>query len=59
MREGTTVTLHNAEINMYKGTMRLVLGNSGRIEVAEPASFEVNQDNNLSVIEYEEICVSV
>ncbi|XWS36573.1 hypothetical protein CRYUN_Cryun20dG0096200 [Craigia yunnanensis] len=55
MKEGTTLTLRNAKINLFKGSIRLAVDNLGRIEVTEPASFTVKEDNNLSLIEYEVI----
>ncbi|XP_021895836.1 uncharacterized protein At4g28440 [Carica papaya] len=53
MKEGTTVTLRNAKIDMFKGSMRLAVDKWGRVEVTEPANFTVKEDNNLSLIEYE------
>ncbi|KAL6186985.1 hypothetical protein ACLB2K_043101 [Fragaria x ananassa] len=53
MKEGSTVTLRNAKIDMFKGSMRLAVDKSGRVEVAEHASFTVMADNNLSLIEFE------
>ncbi|KAH6764255.1 Nucleic acid-binding [Perilla frutescens var. hirtella] len=53
MQPGTSVILRNAKIDMFKGTMRLAVDKWGRIEVAEPATFVVKEDNNLSLIEYE------
>ncbi|KAK9188915.1 hypothetical protein WN944_020320 [Citrus x changshan-huyou] len=53
MKEGTTVILRNAKIDMFKGSMRLAVDKWGRVEVAEPANFTVKEDNNLSLIEYE------
>ncbi|XVF00034.1 hypothetical protein REPUB_Repub03eG0251500 [Reevesia pubescens] len=53
MKKGTTVTLRNTKIDMFKGSMRLAVDKWGRVEVAEPASFTVKEDNNLSLIEYE------
>ncbi|XP_009363556.2 uncharacterized protein At4g28440 [Pyrus x bretschneideri] len=53
MQEGSTITLRNAKIDMWKGSMRLAVDKWGRVEVAEPASFTVKEDNNLSLIEYE------
>ncbi|GMH20720.1 hypothetical protein Nepgr_022562 [Nepenthes gracilis] len=51
MKAGTTVILRNAKIDMFKGSMRLVVDKWGRIEVTEPAVFTVKEDNNLSLIE--------
>ncbi|RDX75028.1 hypothetical protein CR513_45141 [Mucuna pruriens] len=53
MNAGATLTLRNAKIDMFKGSMRLAVDRWGRIEVAEPADFEVKEDNNLSLVEYE------
>ncbi|KAK3033585.1 hypothetical protein RJ639_032433 [Escallonia herrerae] len=53
MKPGTTVILRNAKIDMFKGSMRLVVDKWGRVEVTEPASFTVKEDNNLSLVEYE------
>ncbi|KAI3408332.1 uncharacterized protein J3R85_020325 [Psidium guajava] len=51
--EGSTLTLRNAKIEMYKGSMRLAVDRWGRIEVDEPASFTVKTDNNISLVEFE------
>ncbi|CAN1759509.1 Reticulon-like protein B17 [Linum perenne] len=53
MTPGATVILRNAKIDMFKGTMRLAVDKWGRVEVTEPAEFEVKEGNNLSLIEYE------
>eukprot|EP00252_Welwitschia_mirabilis_P010619 TRINITY_DN2399_c0_g1_i1.p2 TRINITY_DN2399_c0_g1~~TRINITY_DN2399_c0_g1_i1.p2 ORF type:complete len:137 (+),score=9.93 TRINITY_DN2399_c0_g1_i1:299-709(+) len=53
MKEGSTVILRNAKIDMFKGSMRLAVDKWGRIEVTEPADFVVKEDNNLSLVEYE------
>ncbi|MCL7024191.1 hypothetical protein MKW94_009602 [Papaver nudicaule] len=53
MKEGSTVILRNAKIDMFKGSMRLAVDKWGRVEVTEPASFTVKEDNNLSLVEYE------
>ncbi|KAG6505023.1 hypothetical protein ZIOFF_037371 [Zingiber officinale] len=53
LKTGATVILRNAKIDMFKGCMRLAVDKWGRIEVAEPANFEVKADNNLSLVEYE------
>ncbi|XP_038704568.1 uncharacterized protein At4g28440-like [Tripterygium wilfordii] len=57
MKEGSTLTLRNAKIDMFKNSMRLAVDKWGRVEVTEPASFTVKEDNNLSLIEYELINV--
>ncbi|KAL9285114.1 hypothetical protein ACSQ67_024506 [Phaseolus vulgaris] len=59
MKEGSTVILRNAKIDMFKGSMRLAVDKWGRVEVTEAASFTVKEDNNLSLIEYELVNVVV
>ncbi|KAG6488019.1 uncharacterized protein At4g28440-like [Zingiber officinale] len=53
LKPGATVILRNAKIDMFKGCMRLAVDKWGRTEVTKPAGFEVNKDNNLSLVEYE------
>ncbi|XP_074302544.1 uncharacterized protein At4g28440-like [Silene latifolia] len=53
MQPGATVILRNAKIDMFKGSMRLAVDKWGRVEVTEPACFEVKENNNLSLVEYE------
>ncbi|RZC59146.1 hypothetical protein C5167_006453 [Papaver somniferum] len=53
MKEGSTVILRNAKIDMFKGSMRLAVDKWGHVEVTESASFTVKEDNNLSLVEYE------
>ncbi|KAF8390400.1 hypothetical protein HHK36_024926 [Tetracentron sinense] len=53
MKPDTTVILRNGKIDMFKGSMRLAVDKWGRVEVTEPASFTVKEDNNLSLVEYE------
>jgi replication factor A1 len=53
MKADSTVIIRNAKIDMFKGSMRLAVDKWGRIEVTEPASFNVKEDNNLSLVEYE------
>lgn len=50
--------LRNAKINMFKGNMRLAVDKFGCIEVIEPVNFVVNEDNNLSLVEYELVNVT-
>ena len=43
---------------MFKGFMRLTVDKWGKIEAAsQPATFEVNTQNNLSAIEYELVTI--
>ncbi|XP_071717817.1 uncharacterized protein At4g28440-like [Rutidosis leptorrhynchoides] len=53
MKPDTTVIIRNAKIDMFKGSMRLAVDKWGLIEVTEPATFTVKEDNNLSLVEYE------
>ncbi|PHU04150.1 hypothetical protein BC332_24972 [Capsicum chinense] len=53
MKSGATIILRNAKIVMFKSTMRLAADKWGRVEVTQPAAFEVKLDNNLSIVEYE------
>ncbi|KAK9707398.1 hypothetical protein RND81_07G195100 [Saponaria officinalis] len=53
MKAGSTVTLRNAKIDMFKGSMRLAVDKWGRIEESDAADFSVKEDNNLSLIEFE------
>jgi replication factor A1 len=53
MKEGATVNLRNAKIDMFKGSMRLAVDKWGRVEPTEAASFKAKEDNNLSLVEYE------
>jgi replication factor A1 len=59
VKEGSTIILRNAKIDMFKGSMRLAVDKWGRVEVTEPAAFTVKEDNNLSLIEYELVNVVV
>ncbi|KAL0724075.1 hypothetical protein Bca4012_038674 [Brassica carinata] len=60
MRTGATVTLRNAKIDMFKDTMRMAVDKWGLIQVVtDPVSFEVNRQNNLSLVEYELVTVPV
>ncbi|GJU73570.1 putative nucleic acid-binding, OB-fold protein [Tanacetum coccineum] len=53
MKEGSTVIMRNAKIDMYKGSMRLAVDRWGRVESTESADFSANIDCNLSLIEFE------
>ncbi|EMS52127.1 hypothetical protein TRIUR3_03011 [Triticum urartu] len=58
LKPGNTVIFRNARIDMFKDTMRLAVDKWGLIEVVEePADFKVNEDNNMSEIEYELVSV--
>ncbi|CAH9074813.1 unnamed protein product [Cuscuta epithymum] len=60
MTPGNTVIIRNAKIDMFKGSMRLAVDKWGRVEVTEePANFDVKEDNNLSLVEYELVNVEV
>lgn len=53
MKTGATVILRNAKIDMFKDTMRMAVDKWGLIEGTDPVSFNVNRENNLSLVEYE------
>jgi hypothetical protein len=59
MKVGATVELKNAKVDMYKGSMRLVVDRrvGGTLKAVEsPASeLKVKEDNNMSLIEFEQI----
>lgn len=58
LKPGATAILRNAKIDMFKCSMRLAVDKWGRVEAAEPASFTVKEDNNLSQVEYELVNVA-
>lgn len=53
MKTGATVTLRNAKVDMFKGSMRLAVDKWGSVEPTDAADFTVKEDNNLSLIEFE------
>lgn len=58
VQPGKTVIVRNAKIDMFKGFMRLAVDKWGKLEASpEIANFEVNQENNLSTVEYELVTV--
>jgi len=57
VQPGKTIVVRNAKIDMFKGFMRLAVDKWGKVELSEPATFEVNATNNLSNIEYELVTV--
>ncbi|KAJ9510673.1 hypothetical protein QJQ45_027517 [Haematococcus lacustris] len=52
-KPGSYLTLTNAKVEMYRGTMRLAVDKWGSLETAEGASFQPKVDNNMSLIEFE------
>ncbi|KAI7999909.1 Uncharacterized protein LOK49_LG09G00154 [Camellia lanceoleosa] len=50
---GDLIIVLSGLIDMFKGSMRLTVDKWGCVEVTEPASFIVKEDNNLSLVEYE------
>ncbi|KAI3789585.1 hypothetical protein L2E82_02385 [Cichorium intybus] len=58
MKPGASVIIRNGKIDMFKGSMRLAVDRWGRIEVTAPVTFEVKEDNNLSLVEYELVNVA-
>ncbi|KAM3358800.1 hypothetical protein CQW23_25918 [Capsicum baccatum] len=59
IREDSTLVLTKAKVDMFKGSMRLAVDRFGRIEVGAPASFSVEKDINMSLIEFERVDVVV
>lgn len=55
--KGAFLTLTNAKLDMFRGSMRLVVDGNGKMEVAEGESFSPKMENNLSLIEYEMVAV--
>ncbi|XP_059290968.1 uncharacterized protein LOC132044490 [Lycium ferocissimum] len=53
MEPGNILLLYGAKIQMYRGSMRLAVEHHVQIVIAEPAEFAVNEENNLSLVEYE------
>ncbi|CAM0880606.1 unnamed protein product [Alopecurus aequalis] len=58
LKLGATAILRNAKIDMFKSSMRLAVDKWGRVDSAEPANFTVNEENNLSQVEYELVNVA-
>lgn len=56
---GKYLTLRNAKIDMYRGSMRLAVDQWGKVEALEDGDFKTNLDNNLSLVEYELVTVPV
>lgn len=57
MKPGSYVTLRNAKVDMFRGSMRLAVNQWGKMEPATGHSFEPKLDNNLSQVEFELIPV--
>jgi replication factor A1 len=57
VQPGKTIIVRNAKIDMFKGFMRLAVDKWGKVEISEPATWEINTTNNLSNIEYELVTV--
>jgi len=56
-QEGKYLTLRNAKIDMYRGSMRLAVDQWGKVEALEDSTFQAKTDNNLSLIEYELVTI--
>ena len=52
LKPGNTVILWDAKLGMPKGIMKLAVDKRGLVEVTEPTSFDVKEDNNFSLVEY-------
>eukprot|EP00210_Caulerpa_lentillifera_P000685 g662.t1 len=53
---GKYLTLRNARIDMFRGSMRLAVDQWGKIEETT-ADFQPKEDNNLSMVEFEMVPV--
>ncbi|KAF3340745.1 hypothetical protein FCM35_KLT09589 [Carex littledalei] len=58
LQPGSTSIIRNANIDMFKGSMRLAVDKWGHVEAAEAANFTVKEDNNLSLVVYELVHVA-
>jgi len=56
---GKYLTLRNAKIDMYRGSMRLAVDQWGKVEESDVTGFQAKLGNNLSLIEYELVSVPV
>jgi len=57
--ESPTIVIRNSKVEMFRGYMRLTVDKWGLIQSApEPATFKVNDTNNLSQVEYELVNVN-
>lgn len=54
---GAFLTLRNAKIDMFRGSMRLACDQWAKVEESTDASFEPKLDNNLSLVEYELVAI--
>jgi len=52
-KEGSSITIRNGYVSVYKGSMRLSIGRFGQIENAKREVGEVNEKNNISEREVE------
>ncbi|KAL4430586.1 hypothetical protein ABPG77_005826 [Micractinium sp. CCAP 211/92] len=52
-KPGSYLTLRNAKIDMFRGSMRLAVNQWGKVEPASGHSFQPKADFNLSLVEYE------
>mmetsp|Transcript_28713 Transcript_28713/g.93784 ORF Transcript_28713/g.93784 Transcript_28713/m.93784 type:complete len:135 (-) Transcript_28713:549-953(-) len=61
MVPGKVLNVRNAKIDMFKGTMRLVVDKWGLVQAADESveiEGDVKTDNNLSLVEYELVTVT-
>merc|ERR1712232_51281 len=58
VQPGKTIIARNAKVDMFRSRfMRLAVDKWGKLEPTAPADFEVNQEKNLSAVEYELVAV--
>ncbi|KAK9861585.1 hypothetical protein WJX84_009263 [Apatococcus fuscideae] len=53
VKPGKILALKGAKVDMFKGSLRLMVPNAGSIESLESSKLEPKVDNNVSLIEYE------
>ena len=59
LKSGACITLRNAKIDMFQGFMRLAVDKWGSIKPADAGvDVHVNEENNLSQVEYELVSVT-
>ncbi|KAM3284994.1 putative protein like [Capsicum chacoense] len=58
MEPGSILLLYGAKIQLYRGFMRLAVENWAHIKIVEPVEFVVDEDRNVSLVEYEKLAAS-
>ncbi|KAI8468901.1 MAG: hypothetical protein J3K34DRAFT_425547 [Monoraphidium minutum] len=58
VKKGSYLTLTNAKVDMYRGSMRLAVDGAGKVEEGAAKGFEPKKDINLSLLEFELVPVN-